>query len=102
MYLNVLPEGLSAAGAVVEALAARLAAAHAAASPVVSAVAPPAADAISLQSAVHLSATGIERNAAATRAVTELGRAGLGVEQVAASYVTGDITAAGTYLSSVV
>ncbi|MCZ9335834.1 PE domain-containing protein, partial [Klebsiella pneumoniae] len=43
MTLRVVPEGLTAAGAAVEALTARMAAAHAAAAPVVTAVLPPAA-----------------------------------------------------------
>lgn len=43
MTLRVVPEGLTAASSAVEALTARLAAAHAAAAPVVSAVVPPAA-----------------------------------------------------------
>lgn len=44
MTLRVVPEGLAAASAAVEALTARLAAAHASAAPVITAVVPPAAD----------------------------------------------------------
>src|ERR1700733_4417782 len=51
MTLRVVPEGLTAASAGVEALTARLAAAHAGAVPLIAAVAPPAADPVSLQSA---------------------------------------------------
>jgi len=102
MYLNVLPEGLAATGAAVEALTARLAVAHAAAAPVISAVVPPAADPVSLQSAAHLTTNGIERNTAAVRAVAELGRAGLGVTEAAASYMIGDANAAVTYTPGLV
>ena len=48
MALEVVPEGLAAASAAVEALTARLAAAHAAAAPLITAVIPPAADPVSL------------------------------------------------------
>ncbi|MDY6996886.1 MAG: PE family protein, partial [Actinomycetota bacterium] len=51
MTLRVMPEGLTAASAAVEALTARMAAAHAAAAPTISAVVPPAADPVSLQTA---------------------------------------------------
>ncbi|NOS21510.1 PE domain-containing protein, partial [Mycobacteroides abscessus] len=51
MNLNVVPEGLTATSAAVEALTARLAAAHAAAAPVIGAVVPPAADPVSLETA---------------------------------------------------
>ncbi len=56
MTLRVIPEGLTAASAAVEALTARLAAAHAGAAPLVTAVIPPAADPVSLQTAVGMSA----------------------------------------------
>ncbi|WP_136623183.1 PE domain-containing protein, partial [Mycobacterium attenuatum] len=51
MTLWVVPEGLAGAAGAVEALSARLAAAHAAAAPVISAVIPPAADPVSLSTA---------------------------------------------------
>ncbi len=51
MTLFVVPEGLAAASAAVEALTARLASAYAGAVPVITAVMPPAADPVSLQSA---------------------------------------------------
>ena len=98
MTLRVVPEGLTAAGTAVEALTARLAAAHAAAAPLVSTVLPPAADPVSLQTAVGFSAHGTEHAAVATEAVTELGRSGIGVGQSGASYVTGDAAAASSYL----
>ncbi|OHU24305.1 PE family protein [Mycobacteroides chelonae] len=101
MYLNVVPEGLTAASAAVEALTARLAAVHAAAAPVIGAVAPPAADPVSIQSAAVFSVHGIERNAAAAGAVYELGRAGVGVTEAGAGYTVGDMHAAATYMPGI-
>jgi len=98
MTLRVVPEGLTAAGAAVEALTAKLAAAHAAAAPLVTAVMPPAVDAVSLQTAVGLSAHGAEHNALAVHGVEELGRSGVGVGESAASYAAGDAMAASSYL----
>jgi hypothetical protein len=98
MTLRVVPEGLTAAGSAVEALTARLAAAHAAAAPLVSTVLPPAADPVSLQTAVGFSAHGTEHTGLATEAVAELGRSGVGVGQSGASYATGDASAASSYL----
>ena len=98
MTLRVVPEGLTAAGSAVEALTARLAAAHAAAAPLVSTVLPPAADPVSLQTAVGFSAHGTEHTTVATEAVTELGRSGVGVGQSGTSYATGDAAAASSYL----
>ena len=80
MTLRVVPEGLVAASAAVEALTARLAAAHAAAAPFVTAVVPPAADAVSLQTAATMSAHGAQHNTMAalgrrgTRAFRRRGR----------------------------
>lgn len=98
MVLRVVPEGLTAAGAAVEALTARLAAAHAAAAPAVNAVLPPAADPVSLQTAAGFSAAGNEHSAVASLAVQELGRAGAGVTESGASYAAGDALAASSYL----
>lgn len=98
MNLNVVPEGLAAASAAVEALTARLAAAHAAAAPVIGAVVPPAADPVSLETATEFSLHGAEHTAVGAQAVEELGRAGTGVAESGASYTTGDIQAATTYL----
>lgn len=98
MTLRVVPEGLTAASAAVEALTARMAAAHAAAAPLVTAVLPPAADAVSLQTATGLSANGVEHQSIAVRGVEELGRSGVGVGDSAASYVSGDAMAATSYL----
>jgi hypothetical protein len=98
MTLRVVPEGLAAASAAVENLTARLAAAHAAAAPAVTAVIPPAADAVSLQTATGFSAHGAEHAALAAQGVEELGRSGVGVGQSGASYAAGDAMAAGSYL----
>ncbi len=98
MTLRVVPEGLVAASTAVEALTARLAAAHAAAAPVVSAVVPPAVDPVSLQTAVGLSAHGTQHNTMAALGVEELGRSGVGIGESGASYATGDATAAASYL----
>lgn len=98
MTLRVVPEGLTAASSAVEALTARLAAAHAAAAPLVTAVMPPAADAVSLQTAAGLSARGVEHNTVAAQGVEELGRSGIGVGESATSYAAGDAMAASSYL----
>lgn len=98
MTLRVIPEGLTAAGAAVEALTARLAAAHAAAAPVVNVVVPPAADPVSLQTAAGFSAAATEHNAVAALAVEELGRSGAGIAESGTSYATGDALAASSYL----
>ncbi|MEZ0365466.1 PE family protein [Mycobacterium sp. pUA109] len=100
MTLQVVPEGLAAASAAVEAITARLAAAHAAAAPVISVVAPPAADPVSLQSAAAFSARGGQHSAAAAQGVEVLGRAGVGVGLAGASYAAGDAAAAATYLGA--
>lgn len=98
MTLQVLPEGLTAASAAVEALAGKMASIHAAAAPAVTAVVPPASDAVSLQTATGFSAAGAQHQAMAAQGVAELGRSGLGVGESAASYVSGDAMAASTYV----
>ncbi|WP_460009822.1 PE domain-containing protein, partial [Mycobacterium avium] len=55
MTLRVIPEGLAATSAAVDAITAQLAAVHAAAAPVVSVVVPPAADPVSLAAAAVFS-----------------------------------------------
>ena len=90
MTLRVVPEGLTAASASIEALTARLAAAHAGAAPLITAVVPPAADPVSLQSAAGFSMHGGEHAVAAAQGVAELGRAGVGVGESGASYAAGD------------
>ncbi len=97
MMLRVLPEGLAATGAAVEALTARLAAAHAAAAPAITAVLPPAFDPVSLQTATGFSTVGDEHVAIAAQGVEELGRSGVGVGESGASYVVGDAAAAAAY-----
>ena len=97
MTLRVVPEGLAATSAAVEALTARLAAAHAAAAPAITAVIPPAVDPVSLQTALGFSAQGQEHEAVAAQGVEELSRAGVGVGQSGTSYLVGDVAAAASY-----
>ena len=82
------------------ALRARLAAAHAAAAPLITAVVPPAADPVSLHSAAGFSVHGGEHAAMAAQGAEELGRSGLGVAESGSSYATGDAAAASSYLLS--
>lgn len=98
--LRVVPEGLAAASAAVEALTARLAAAHAGAAPAITAAVAPAADPVSLQSAVGFSALGSEHAAIAGEGVEELGRSGVAVGESGIGYAAGDAVAAATYLVS--
>ncbi|OSC42167.1 PE family protein [Mycobacterium decipiens] len=98
MVLRVIPEGLAAASAAVEALTARLAAAEAAAAPLLTSVVPPAADPVSLRSAVGFSAIGNEYVAVAAEGAEELWRSGVGLGETGASYAAGDAAAASTYL----
>jgi hypothetical protein len=98
MTLRVVPEGLAAACAGVKALTARLAAAHAGAAPLITAVVPPAADPVSLQSAAEFSARGGLHAAVAAQGAEELGRAGIGVGESGVSYASGDAAASSWYL----
>jgi hypothetical protein len=98
MTLRVVPEGLASASAGVEAITARLAAAHTGAAPLITAVVPPAADPVSLQTAAGFSAQGSEHATMAAEGVEELGRAGIGVGESGVSYAAGDAAAAATYL----
>ncbi|BBX44482.1 type VII secretion system ESX-3 target PE5 [Mycobacterium cookii] len=97
MALRVVPEGLAAASASIEALTARMAGAHAAALPLITAVLPPAADPVSVQSAAAFSARGGEHAVAAAEGTEELGRAGVGVGESGVGYVSGDVAAAAAY-----
>ena len=98
MTLRAVPEGLAAASAAVEALTARLAAAHAGAAPLITAVVPPAADPVSLQTAAAFSVHGSEHAAVADEGAAVLGRSGIGVGESGTSYATGDAAAASSYL----
>ncbi len=98
MTLRVVPEGLVAAGTQVTALTARLAAAHAAAAPLITAVVPPGSDPVSLQTAAGFSAQGLDHTALATEGVTELGRSATAVADSAAGYATADAAATSSYL----
>jgi PE family len=97
MTLRVVPEGLAGASAGIEALTARLAAAHAGAAPLITAVAPPAADPVSLQSAAEFSVRGGLHTALAAHGAEELGRAGIGVGESGASYASGDAAGSASY-----
>ncbi|WP_134428209.1 PE family protein [Mycobacterium ulcerans] len=97
MVLWVVPEGLVATSAAVEALTARLAAANAALAPLITAVVPPAADPVSLEAAIGFSAHGVEHVAVTTEGIEELGRSGVGVGESGLSYASGDAAAALTY-----
>lgn len=97
MALRVVPEGLVATSAAVEAITAQLAAAHAAVAPVITAVVAPAVDPVSLQAATELSVQGSEHSAVAARAVEVLGRAGVGVVEAGLNYRAGDALAASAY-----
>ncbi|OBJ48386.1 PE family protein [Mycobacterium asiaticum] len=98
MFLRVVPEGLATTSAAVEVIAARLAAAHEAAAPIVSAILPTAADPVSVQAALQFSDEGIQHQAAAVVGVEVLARAGIGVAAAGTSYAAGDAAAASTYL----
>lgn len=100
MTLRVVPEGLAAASAAVEALTARLAAAQAAAAPLITGVVPPAADPVSLQTAAGFSGYGVEHTAIAAEGVEELGRSAVGLGESGVSYAVGDAVAAATYFAS--
>ncbi len=97
MTLRVVPEGLAAASANIEALTARMAGAQAAAMPLITAVVPPAADPVSLQSAAGFSARGDQHAAMAAQGTEELGRAGVGVGESGVSYTSRDAAAAASY-----
>lgn len=98
MTLRVVPEALAAASAAIEELAAQLAAAHAGAVPLITAVVPPAADPVSLQAAAGFSAHGGRHAAVAAQGVDALSRSGVGVADSGGSYTAGDAKAAMAYL----
>lgn len=98
MTLWVVPEGLTGAAAAVEALSARLAAAHAATAPLITAVVAPAADPVSLRTAAGLSACGVQHLGIATEGVEELAGSGVGIGEAGVSYAAGDAAAALTYV----
>lgn len=100
MTLRVIPEGLAATSAAVDAITAQLAAALAAAAPGVSVVVPPAADPVSLAAAAVFSERGSQHSAAAAKGVEVLGRAGLGVSLAGIGYAVGDAAGAATYLGA--
>lgn len=97
MTLRVVPAGLAATSAAVEALTARLAAVQAAAAPFITAVTPPAADAVSMQASLAFSARGAEHAGVAAQGIVELGRSGVGVGESGTGYATADAQAAQSY-----
>ncbi|MEB3032332.1 PE family protein [[Mycobacterium] nativiensis] len=97
MVLHLVPEGLAATSAAVETIAAALAAAHAAAVPVITAVAPPAVDPVSLQAAAELGIQGGQHAAVAARGTEVLGWAGVGVAQAGVNYQAADTLAASAF-----
>jgi hypothetical protein len=97
MTLRVVPEGLMAASARIEALTARLASAQAISAPMITTVMPPAADPVSLQTAAGFSLRGGQHAAAATQGAEELGRSGVGVAESGAGYAAHDAAAAASY-----
>lgn len=97
MTLRVVPEGLAGASAAIDALTARLAAANAGAAPLITAVVPPAADPVSLQSAEEFSVRGGQHAAVATQGAEELGRAGVGVGDSGVGYAARDAAVASSY-----
>ncbi|AEF34285.1 MULTISPECIES: PE family protein [Mycobacteriaceae] len=97
MVLHVVPEGLAATSAAVEAIAATLAAAHASAAPLITAVVPPAMDPVSLQAAAELSMQGSQHEAVAARGTEVLRRAGVGVAAAGANYHAADTSAASAF-----
>lgn len=103
MTLRVVPESLAGASAAIEAVTARLAAAHAAAAPFIAAVIPPGSDSVSVCNAVEFSVHGSQHVAMAAQGVEEgveeLGRSGVGVAESGASYAARDALAAASYLS---
>jgi PE family len=98
--LRVVPEGLAAISAAVEAITARLAAVDLAAGPVISMVLPPGADPVSVQAALQFSAAGAQHETLVARGVEVLGRAGVGVAQAGANYAAGDAAAASAYVGA--
>lgn len=98
MTLRVVPEGLTAACSAVEALTARLAAAHTVAAPLITTVVPPGLDPVSLQSAAQFSVNGGRHTALAAQGADELGRAAIGVGESGRSYASGDAAASAVYL----
>ncbi|HLR99320.1 MAG TPA: PE family protein [Mycolicibacillus parakoreensis] len=97
MTLRILPEGVAATGAAVQAIAAQLGALHAATAPVIGVVAPPAGDPVSVRAATDLSAQGAQHAAVGAYAAAVLGRAGVGAAEAGADYAGGDALAAATY-----
>lgn len=97
MTLRVVPAGLAAASARIEALTARLASAQASSAPMITAVLPAAADPVSLRAAAAFSLHGGQHAAAVAQGAQELGRSGVGVAAAGAAYAAGDAATAASY-----
>ncbi|EFV14688.1 PE family protein [Segniliparus rugosus] len=97
MILRTLPEGMAATSALMESITARLAAAHAAAAPIITAVVPPAIDVVSTSAATELSVHGAQRQISGATGVSALAASSLGVADSGLSYQEGDLAAAATY-----
>ncbi len=99
MTLRVIPEGLEAASARIEALTARLVSAQAGSAPLITAVVPAAADPVSLQTAAGFSLRGGRHAAVVAQGAEELSRSGVGVANSGATYAAVDAAAASSYHS---
>jgi hypothetical protein len=97
MTLRVVPEGLAAASARIGAITARLASAQTGSAPLITAVMPPAADPVSLQTAIGFSLRGGQHAVVAAQGADELGRSGVGVAESGARYAAHDAAAAASY-----
>jgi PE family len=97
MTLRVVPEGLAAASARIEAITARLASVQAGSAPMITTVLPPAADPVSMQTAAGFSLRGGQHAVVAAQGAEELGRSGVGVGESGAAYAAHDAAAAASY-----
>ena len=97
MTLRVVPEGLAAASARIEALTARLASAQAGSAPLITAVVPAAADPVSLQTAAGFSLRGGQHAAVAAQGTDGAWSFRCRGRRVGRHYAAADAAAAGSY-----
>lgn len=97
MASRVVPERVTAVSAAAVALTVRLAPVYSGAGPMITAVAPPAADPVPLHSAAGCSVHRGEHAVVARRGVHGLGRSGLGVAGSTTSTATGAGPAASSH-----
>lgn len=95
--LDVTPEALLGASGQVEALTARMIAAHAAHAGVTMAILPPGSDATSVKIAAALIGHSAAHEASAAMGNEELLRSGLGVAESGVSYLAGEAQGATAY-----